>query len=373
MKKSAFFAVAAVAALAMTGCKKGGESTEAAAASAEANVEIPAVAEPENFDPNEVVVKVGEEKLLRSDLEKMVAFSLKAQQIPAEQLLEAKTYFRTSYARAFAMSALLRAAAAKAGVTLTDADREKALKDFAEMLKQHNKTPEEAFKESPLGEEFGRKNFEESVLINKYLEQEILAKVEVSDKEIDDELASAKEMIAKAEEENKQIELANDPVKFEAAKAAAKAKIEGIREQLLKGGDFAKLAEENSDCPSGKRGGGSLGTFGRGQMVKPFEDAAFSLEVGKISDIVETQFGYHVIRVDEKIPAKDGAEEQVKASHILVKLPTKGELIKIPPMPSREEVTKRIQQRKAQPAYQTFFENLKKDAKVESSLKDFSL
>ena len=58
---------------------------------------------------------------------------------------------------------------------------------------------------------------------------------------------------------------------------------------------FEKLAKDFSKCPSGKSGG-ALGEFNRGMMVKPFDDAAFSLEPGKISDPVKTQFGYHLIK-----------------------------------------------------------------------------
>ncbi|MBK5114205.1 MAG: peptidyl-prolyl cis-trans isomerase [Candidatus Heimdallarchaeota archaeon] len=57
---------------------------------------------------------------------------------------------------------------------------------------------------------------------------------------------------------------------------------------------FAKLAREHSTCPSKKRGG-NLGEFGRGKMAKEFEKAAFALEKGKISGVVKTQFGYHII------------------------------------------------------------------------------
>lgn len=79
------------------------------------------------------------------------------------------------------------------------------------------------------------------------------------------------------------------------------------------GRDFAKLAEEYTEDPSGKANGGDLGLFGRGAMVKPFEDAAFSLKkVGDVTGPVETQFGYHVIRLVERKPESTIPFEQVK-------------------------------------------------------------
>jgi peptidyl-prolyl cis-trans isomerase C len=68
-----------------------------------------------------------------------------------------------------------------------------------------------------------------------------------------------------------------------------------ILERLKKGEKFSKIAKDVSRCPSKKRGG-DLGTFGRGKMVKEFENAAFALQKGEISGIVKTQFGYHIIR-----------------------------------------------------------------------------
>ena len=68
-----------------------------------------------------------------------------------------------------------------------------------------------------------------------------------------------------------------------------------IEGDLAAGRDFAELAREHSDCPSGRKGG-DLGTFGRGQMVSAFEQAAFGMQVGGLSGVVETPFGYHLIK-----------------------------------------------------------------------------
>jgi parvulin-like peptidyl-prolyl isomerase len=75
----------------------------------------------------------------------------------------------------------------------------------------------------------------------------------------------------------------------------AKQQIAELKTQLEGGADFASLAQQHSDCPSSAKGG-DLGTFGPGQMVKPFEEATAALSVGGVSGVVETQFGYHIIK-----------------------------------------------------------------------------
>lgn len=95
------------------------------------------------------------------------------------------------------------------------------------------------------------------------------------------------------------------------AKAKALAKAQNLLKQIKDGADFAELAKANSDCPSAPRGG-DLNFFQRGQMVPPFDKAAFELEVGKISDIVETKFGYHIIKATDHKDAGVTSFEQAK-------------------------------------------------------------
>lgn len=101
----------------------------------------------------------------------------------------------------------------------------------------------------------------------------------------------------------------------------AKAKAQEILQRVRSGEDFAALAKQYSADPASKEQGGELGWFGRGAMVKQFEDAAFALQPGQTSDVVETNYGFHIIQVEER-GTKPGAngqpEEQVRARHILI-------------------------------------------------------
>lgn len=96
-------------------------------------------------------------------------------------------------------------------------------------------------------------------------------------------------------------------------KAAAKAKAEKLLKQVKDGGDFAAIAKENSEDPGSAAEGGDLGFFPRGKMVKPFEDAAFALKPGQISDLVETNYGYHIIKVTDHKDAATTPFEEAKA------------------------------------------------------------
>ena len=101
-------------------------------------------------------------------------------------------------------------------------------------------------------------------------------------------------------------------------KAEALATIQSLASRIAEGEDFATLAQTYSDCPS-KEKGGDLGFFGPEQMVPPFSQAAFALQPGQVSDVVETRFGYHLIRVTERQAPETLAFNDVKddiATHL---------------------------------------------------------
>jgi parvulin-like peptidyl-prolyl isomerase len=97
---------------------------------------------------------------------------------------------------------------------------------------------------------------------------------------------------------------------------AERGKIEAILQRVRAGEDFAKLADEFTEDPGGKGKGGDLGWFGRGRMVKVFEDAAFALKPGEVSGVLETEFGFHIVKLDGR--RGQGESEEVRARHILI-------------------------------------------------------
>jgi peptidyl-prolyl cis-trans isomerase D len=117
--------------------------------------------------------------------------------------------------------------------------------------------------------------------------------------------------------------------------ARVRAKAEAVLKQLRQGADFAAMARAHSDDTSTAERGGDLGFFPRGQMVKAFEDAAFALPVGQVSDLVRTPFGYHILLVEDRTEA--GVKSLVEA---------------------RQEVITRLQQEKAQDALLAFIDDL---------------
>ena len=128
----------------------------------------------------------------------------------------------------------------------------------------------------------------------------------------------------------------------EKASKAAEDKIKAIIARLKKGEDFEKVAKELTEDPSGKANGGDLGYFSKEQMVPEFSDVAFKLEKGQISEPVKTQFGWHVIKVDDK---------------------------RVKPLPKFEEVKPQIEQFVTRKAQAELVQKLRAEAKIEKMYK----
>ncbi|MEG0642070.1 MAG: peptidylprolyl isomerase [Clostridium sp.] len=129
---------------------------------------------------------------------------------------------------------------------------------------------------------------------------DVLSKVTVSDEEVEEYYNANKDKFTDAP----QLRASHILIDSE-------EKAKEIIAEIKSGLSFKEAAQKHSTCPSGAQGG-SLGSFGRGMMVPEFEDAAFELGLGEISEPVKTQFGYHIIVVEEKIAEKAKSLEEVK-------------------------------------------------------------
>ncbi len=129
-----------------------------------------------------------------------------------------------------------------------------------------------------------------------------------------------------------------------ATREEARAKIEEIQKQIKEGKDFAELAKTYSSCPSGKEGG-DLGFWSRGQMVPPFDDAAFKLQPGEVSDIVETEYGYHLIKLTDRNEGGTLNFEDVKA-----------------------RIKDGLRQQKIDSKFEQYMETVRSNAKIERNL-----
>ncbi len=172
----------------------------------------------------------------------------------------------------------------------------------------------EQLSKSGIGFEVFRKQLERTIGLEKVLEMEMKAAgespeaTEVEAKKFYDD--NAKRFSSPEQVRASHILIKAD-LKDEAAKTAAKTKIADLLKRARGGEDFAELAKQYTEDEGSKAKGGEY-VFPRGRMVKPFDDAAFSLEVGQISDIVETAFGYHIIKLSEKIPAESTSFDEAK-------------------------------------------------------------
>ncbi len=229
-------------------------------------------------------------------------------------------------------------------------DLNKKVDEFMTKHKDRLKADDEyrkRFEADKLSEKDMRELIRRKMIQDNYLQKMVMAKVTVTEAEMKDFYDKNPQYFTTPDQiRASHILIKVDPKATDAQKKAARAKIEGILKQAkVSGADFGKLAKDNSDCPS-KDNNGDLGFFPKGQMVKQFEDAAWMLKSGEISGIVETQFGYHIIKVTE-----------TKASS------------KVPYSDVRSKIEQAIKQQKTSEGIKALVESARKTAKIELYMK----
>ncbi len=249
-----------------------------------------------------IVAKVNGTSITRTELDRAMKFMLAQNKVKQELTAEQRKKAETAVVDQLISAELLYQAAVK--LKIPDIDK----RVESQMSQGRSKFPsqaayEKALKDNGLTEsnikEFARKE----IYINNLIETQIAAKTSVSE-------ADAKKFYDENIDKFKQPETVQashiligvDANASAEDKSKAKQKAEALLKRVKAGEDFATLAKENSSCPSAQQGG-NLGYFSKGQMVPEFDTVAFSLKPGEISDIVETKFGYHIVKVVDKKPA----------------------------------------------------------------------
>ncbi len=264
-------------------------------------------------------------------------------QITPDQLQKKNTALFQDAVDNLVIEAMLKSEVKQQNVVV---DKTKVDQQYQEITKRFQ-TPEklqEAMKNQGLTEASLRKSIEDNLSYQQVVDQAVKDLPAVTDADIKKFYDERPQPFAVPDQVHAaHILLKVDPKSTPEQKAEIKKQLEGIRDDIVsKKITFAEAAAKNSQDSSNAQKGGDLGFFGRNAMVKPFEDAAFATKPGELSDIVETQFGYHLIQVIEFRPAHQRALDEVKA-----------------------QIKQYLEQNAKQTATQKYLNDLKSKAKVE--------
>ena len=275
---------------------------------------------PSTEGKDDFVVQVNGEKLTTAEVEGMLKSQMESisKQVPPEQMEQVKAQlgqmkdkWRQQLSDYFIQKTVLAQEADKQNISVTDEDVNAQLKEYEQQIPPGTKL-EDMLKQQGVTMEKLRSDIKNILKAKKLMDAQVKAGAAPTDADIASYFELNKTKFDEPEKTHaRHILIKTTSTDTEAVKKEKRAKIDALRKKLVAGGDFAKIAKESSDCPS-KEKGGDLGSFAKGQMVKPFEDAAFTQKINDIGPVVETQFGFHIIQVLERTPAKSKKLEEVK-------------------------------------------------------------
>ncbi len=320
MKRSVIFCcLLAGIALIAAGCHKESEEGKVRGDSQAAQTSVPDAgdkplpAAPSATKENSMVVRVNDKTIGTADVERATAILLAQyqDQIPPDKAAQAQTVLRKQAVENLINQRLLLSEAERKGA---QAEQKAVDERFSEASGRFS-SPEEfqsALNSMGLSKEAFQEEIREDMMIEALLDGELKDVKKVSAEDVSAFYRDHPESFRSPEQVRaSHILIAVQAGASEEQRAQKRLELAKLKEEIDKGADFGKLAGEHSDCPSKARGG-DLGYFPRGRMVKPFEDAAFGMKVGEVSDIVETQFGYHLIKVTDHQQPKQAGLDDVK-------------------------------------------------------------
>lgn len=307
---TAFIAIA----LASVGCKEKQEASAPWDAHHEHDHTATAMIQ-QDQDPDESIVTVNGQSLTRGEMNEeldMITASPEFSSLPPDQAAMVRQQLETRVMERYISQQLLTTAAESENIEVSDEEIDEFLDEIRLTLPE-GITLETIMEDRNIPLEKLRRDIGADIRIRKLLESKTASVAEVSEEQIAAFYESNKEMFSTPESiQARHILISVDPDADEETVTAAREKADSIRQALLDGeAEFDTAAQEHSDCPSGQRGG-DLGLFSRGQMVPEFEKAAFSQEIEAIGDIVQTQFGFHIVQVTAKQAEEEASYENVK-------------------------------------------------------------
>ena len=275
---------------------------------------------PLTSDMDGIVAMVDGVKLTKAALEKELSYNINMikAQIPAHKLSETRANLKDQIINNFIVTTLLTNEAKKRNMKATEKEITEEINNLKESL-----PPQLSFEEFLKSNNITTKQLRErislQIQITKLLKSAVPKPGKVTDKEISDFYKQNKDKFVTPEAvQVRHILIKTEPEDDAQTIKTKKEKAESIRKELLEGADFAQAATQYSDDQQSAQHGGDLGMFTRGQMVKPFETAAFSQKENDIGPVVKTEFGYHIIQVikheDKKsVPLNEEVKGQISS------------------------------------------------------------